>query len=164
MRRVLWMPLCLLPLLLTGCPPTIRMVDPTSLAEVDFHHININLGIDYRLHISSTGALAFQLQAAGAPNQRATGQLTAAEMTALFNAFKGWGQLDPHYPGDWTNTILVTYNGCTVEVHDELQAPKQFLVIQDMLRTYLREAMPAATRAAESQPATTTAPATAPQP
>ena len=60
--------------------------------------------------------------------------------------------------------ILITYNGYTVEVHDELQAPKQFLTVEVMLRSYVNQALQASTKPAVSQPASQTAPATGPRP
>jgi hypothetical protein len=163
MRRILLAALCVAPLLLSACNQPLHVEDPPALAEVYFHHMNINSAVTYELRISPTGDMAFQVQVGTDAPKRAAGRLTPDQMAALYNAFKGWGRLDPYYPGDWTNTIQLTYNGYKVEVHDELQAPPLFRNVEDLLRTYLNQALQAATQPAASPPATRATPATAPQ-
>jgi hypothetical protein len=102
----------------------------------------------YSVQITAGGDLTVDIQPGPGNIQHAAGHLTPQQMAAVANAFRGWKDLQPAYPGDWTILVQITYDGYTVESHDLSQAPANFVAVKALLDDLARQVMQASTRPA----------------
>ena len=162
MRRILLAALCLLPLLLAACiGPGIATDADTPFTGVLMYQSIMGSG-QYAVQVTAGGDVTVEVQPGPGNIQRAAGRLTPQQIAALAKAFKGWKDLQPNYPGDWTMLYRITYDNHKVESNDLFQAPANFVTVKGLLDSIGTQVMQAATRPAPPPPTSAPAPAGSP--